>query len=774
MSFDLNTYVYQTPLSSPGCPPTNMVSGAGQVQPPTAGIRRQLADSVCDQLVNESGPPGVIIVGEAGSGKTTVLRSVIDRLRSSTCIIHLRGSNHDTQLRYGALRVLLADLPVNILEHPVRVITGLTQLLEERALGLPKIIVVDDSELLDEGSATVLGQLAQTGSIRLLAACDNLSKAPVCFQDLCRKQTLAQVNLASMTQQDVAADMKSALGGVVCRAASLFLHRQSGGNPRLLNALVDDYLSSGALRCVSGVWVLTAAEVDLGPASARIVMDQIAALEPSQQQLLDGLAAAEATPLAAVAADQLGDLDALHELKMVSIERDHRAVVSVTGPLLRDALLGRASRVDLRWAEQTIGWDPLSARTENDLASAGHLNRAYRAAYDGDYRRTIDELTSPTFDPYAIDRGERLQVSILMCEALAFTGREDEARETAKAFAPSRLSDGRPQLARIAVTLATLEAVSGDMTAMLEVAGRHLGGAGRSTGTYEEIVEGLVHAVGGRPVEAESFLTPALSQLQISDPGGVTPLVAAALAWITSEDSPERAERYLLAASNPSNKVPWIVRRLTKHFAALALQGIVSADRAALALKALIEEDGERGNSFWQLLTLSHVLRLGDQSVARSVMKLGVTCQGRYASLCALYAKGVETEDPDLVLEAMGIARTNGDLPFARDAAAAATQLADQSECAGLRAHVADRVRGIIGSTSTALGARRQLASLTTRELEVVKAMVEGTTNRDLATTLGVSVRTVEGHLYRVYTKLHVRTKSELLAKVALGEVTTQ
>lgn len=773
MSFELSTYVYQPAPSSPGRIPLSAVSGAEQDQLPTSGVRQQVVDSVCDRLVNETGSPGVIVVGDTGSGKTTVLRSVIDRLRSSTCVIHLRGSNLDTQLRYGALRVLIADLPANHLDHPVRVITGLSRLLEERALGLPTIIVVDDSELLDEGSATVLGQLAQTGSIRLLAACVQLSRAPVCFQDLCQSQTLAQVHLASLTQQEVAGDMKSVLGGAVCRAASLFLHRQSGGNPRLLNALLGDYLASGALRCVGGVWVLTAAEVGLGPASARIVMDQIAALEPSQQQLLESLAAAEATPLAAVAADQLGDLDTLHELKMVSIESDHRAVVSVTGPLLRDAILGRASRVNLRWAEQTSCWDRFPTRTESDLASAKHLHRAHQAAHDGDYRRTIDELTSPMFDPFEIGRGERFQAAILMCEALAFTGRTDEAREIANTFAPSRRYDGRPELARIAVTLATVEALSGDITAMLEVSGRYLGGAGRSTGTYEEVVEGLVHAVGGRPVEAEGFLTAALSQLQVSDPGGVAPLVAAALAWITSEDSPERAERYLLAVSDPSNEVPWIVRRLTKHFAALALQGTVSADRAALALKALSEEDGERGNSSWQLLTLCHVLRLGDQSVARSVMELGVACQGRYASLCKLYATGVETEDPDLVLQAMDIARAIGDLPFARDAAASATQLANQSECAGLRGRVADRVRGIIGSTSTALGVRRQLAALTTRELEVVKAMVEGTTNRDFAKTLGVSVRTVEGHLYRVYTKLHVRTKSELLAKVALSEVTT-
>ena len=37
-----------------------------------------------------------------------------------------------------------------------------------------------------------------------------------------------------------------------------------------------------------------------------------------------------------------------------------------------------------------------------------------------------------------------------------------------------------------------------------------------------------------------------------------------------------------------------------------------------------------------------------------------------------------------------------------------------------------------------------------------------GTSNRKIAEQMHVSVRTVEGHLYQVYSKLHVASRSEL------------
>ena len=54
----------------------------------------------------------------------------------------------------------------------------------------------------------------------------------------------------------------------------------------------------------------------------------------------------------------------------------------------------------------------------------------------------------------------------------------------------------------------------------------------------------------------------------------------------------------------------------------------------------------------------------------------------------------------------------------------------------------------------------RNVDDLTPRELEVLKLLVRGLTNREVAGALGVSSRTVEAHLRSIYPKLGVRTRS--------------
>jgi DNA-binding CsgD family transcriptional regulator len=54
------------------------------------------------------------------------------------------------------------------------------------------------------------------------------------------------------------------------------------------------------------------------------------------------------------------------------------------------------------------------------------------------------------------------------------------------------------------------------------------------------------------------------------------------------------------------------------------------------------------------------------------------------------------------------------------------------------------------------------VASLTGREREVVELAARGSSNREIAAELYVSIRTVNTHLYRAYAKLGVNDRAEL------------
>jgi FixJ family two-component response regulator len=58
---------------------------------------------------------------------------------------------------------------------------------------------------------------------------------------------------------------------------------------------------------------------------------------------------------------------------------------------------------------------------------------------------------------------------------------------------------------------------------------------------------------------------------------------------------------------------------------------------------------------------------------------------------------------------------------------------------------------------------KRKLDVLTARERQIMELIAEGTHNRDIATSLGISPRTVEGHKARVMEKLQIRNVTELV-----------
>jgi DNA-binding NarL/FixJ family response regulator len=60
-----------------------------------------------------------------------------------------------------------------------------------------------------------------------------------------------------------------------------------------------------------------------------------------------------------------------------------------------------------------------------------------------------------------------------------------------------------------------------------------------------------------------------------------------------------------------------------------------------------------------------------------------------------------------------------------------------------------------------------EIANLTTREIEVLKWVTEGKRDSEIATVLGVSVRTINKHVQSILSKLNVETRTAAARYVA-------
>ncbi|MDY6808487.1 MAG: LuxR C-terminal-related transcriptional regulator [Actinomycetota bacterium] len=165
---------------------------------------------------------------------------------------------------------------------------------------------------------------------------------------------------------------------------------------------------------------------------------------------------------------------------------------------------------------------------------------------------------------------------------------------------------------------------------------------------------------------------------------------------------------------------------------------------------------------------LHSAARFGDPSGAERLRELAGQIDGPLAGLYARHAGALEARD---AVELDLCATEFEKLGFRLSAADAAAQASVLHEADGGRAAtvasaaVANRLAAECGGLRTpALVESAQPLPLTTREREIANLVAAGLSNKEIAHRLTVSVRTVEGHIYRACTKLDVADRSEIAA----------
>jgi DNA-binding CsgD family transcriptional regulator len=73
-------------------------------------------------------------------------------------------------------------------------------------------------------------------------------------------------------------------------------------------------------------------------------------------------------------------------------------------------------------------------------------------------------------------------------------------------------------------------------------------------------------------------------------------------------------------------------------------------------------------------------------------------------------------------------------------------------------------------ATITTSGRGPSLDRLTAREMEIARLVRDGRTNRQIARALGLSTKTVEAHLSRIFAKLAIPSRTVLAVMVTTGD----
>ena len=174
-----------------------------------------------------------------------------------------------------------------------------------------------------------------------------------------------------------------------------------------------------------------------------------------------------------------------------------------------------------------------------------------------------------------------------------------------------------------------------------------------------------------------------------------------------------------------------------------------------------------------EAMALHTAARFGDHTVAGRLADLAARIDGRLVQIQARHAVALASHDGPGLDTAAAEFEEIGVLLSAADAAAHAASAHERS---GDRrrllesAAAANRLAAACGGATTpALRQSAQPLPLTAREREIANLVATGLSNRQIADRLTVSVRTVEGHLYRACIKLDV-TDREALAELMHGQ----
>jgi DNA-binding NarL/FixJ family response regulator len=726
---------------------------------------------------------GLIVAGSAGVGKTRLLDEV-------ACDVRLRATSAMSAIPLGVMAPFLPSVepsPLAMLHAAQDVLRG-------------RVVMVDDVHLLDDASAGLLHMLAQHREAVVVATLRSGSRAPDPVVALWKDELLPRIELPPLGQAEVTEVLSTVLGGTVESTSAERLWTACAGNMLLLREMhfAAQWVERNGIWSVDGPLPLSSRLVEL-------IEAHLAAVPDEDRRVLELLAFGEPLDLAASEA-----LDGLVTVSSDGLRLAH----PLYGEVLRAQCPPLRKRNHQRYLASVLD-DPLRVavlRLESGTADDPSLLLA--AAQLATARGAVALAERLARAAWSVGGG--VEAGQLLAQTLVFSDRPAEAEEV---FAMIASDDDSPVLRAVramnlAWGLGRVEEAADllDMNAarvnLLFDAGQYAEARAMMTGEEPEeaAILAMIDVVEGRYVGpfpevpkrddftlawestrfAEAFVYALHGDLASAERIAVQAHEEKAewdsmrSMWAVSRAGMARARGRLQDARRLLREA-----RVARPFAQLCELAYVEAmlGNDARELLAAAEKQAPQGmrpyryglwfGRIWaggaspfdaaaevrahgeyaaEALMLHEAVRLGhaDGAVAR-LHELAATTTGLLVPVYAAHADALVRNDSAALVAVAGRFEEAGMMLHAAEAAAAS----------GDRALFGRLVALCQGARTPAL-ALMTAVSLTRREREIAVLAARGLTNKEIASSLVISVRTVDNHLSNAYAKLGIATRGDL------------
>jgi len=388
--------------------------------------------------------------------------------------------------------------------------------------------------------------------------------------------------------------------------------------------------------------------------------------------------------------------------------------------------------------------------------------------FSGDLATTIE--TGPALCASDVPQLATVWAAVATASALALAGLFGEVHRIADAgLRAAALSESGPPRFAIGVAEVMALTAAGDLPAAERVCERY---AAMAAGVPEAVamvdaILGFVQLARGALPAACSAFHESISALSLGFPSPWTMLVAAWSAQAEGARGNGEAVAAALQSAEEANG-PQVAAFLPELELARAWERASVGQTTAAQMHSVRAAQIARNSGMYavEMRALHTAVRFGDRSQAARLVELAGTLNSPLAEAVAAHARGLANRDGDQLDAAANRFTKIGALALAADAAAQAAREYAHTGPRGKKLASSTRAHWLAsqcGIRTPAVDAAAQPLPITDREREITMLVAGGLSNRQIADRLCVSVRTVDGHLYRIFTKLGIERREQLV-----------